>query len=65
MTAAARCSDRCPEQELIIGDAAHVMLSNTLNTFLIKSGVKGLEVTPQDTSYPGQMTSLLNVTVER
>ncbi|MEO7911709.1 MAG: peptide ABC transporter substrate-binding protein [Roseiflexaceae bacterium] len=52
-------------QKLMIGDGAEVMRSVTKNYFLIKSYVKGLDFTPQDSDYAGQMTSLFNVTVEK
>jgi oligopeptide transport system substrate-binding protein len=52
-------------QKAMIGDAAEVMRSVSKNFFLIKSYVKGLDFTPQDSDYAGQMTSLFNVTVER
>jgi oligopeptide transport system substrate-binding protein len=52
-------------QKLMIGDAAEVMRSVSKNFFLIKSYVKGLDFTPQDSDYAGQMTSLFNVTVEK
>ncbi|MEP7188933.1 MAG: peptide ABC transporter substrate-binding protein, partial [Roseiflexaceae bacterium] len=52
-------------QKLMIGDAGEVMRSVSKNYFLIKSYVKGLDFTPQDSDYAGQMTSLFNVTVEK
>jgi oligopeptide transport system substrate-binding protein len=52
-------------QKLMIGDVAEVMRSVAKNYFLIKSYVKGLDFTPQDSDYAGQMTSLFNVTVEK
>jgi hypothetical protein len=38
---------------------------NTQNDYLIKSYVKGLDLTPQDSSFPGQETALFDVTIER
>jgi oligopeptide transport system substrate-binding protein len=52
-------------QKLVIGDVGEVMRSVSKNYFLIKSYVKGLDFTPQDSDYAGQMTSLFNVTVEK
>ena len=52
-------------QKKIIGDAAQIMRSNRLNTYLIKPSVSGLEFTPQDSSYPGQMTSLFDVVIQK
>jgi oligopeptide transport system substrate-binding protein len=52
-------------QKLIVGDVGEVMRSVSKNYFLIKSYVKGLDFTPQDSDYAGQMTSLFNVTVEK
>jgi ABC-type transport system substrate-binding protein len=52
-------------QLLIVSDAAEIMRSNTKNTFLINSAVKGLDFTPQDSDLPGLITGLLNVTIER
>ena len=52
-------------QLLIVSDAAEIMRSNTKNTFLINSAVKGLDFTPQDSDLPGLITGLLNVTMER
>jgi oligopeptide transport system substrate-binding protein len=52
-------------QKLVIGDAAEVMRSVSKNYFLIKPYVKGLDFTPQDSDYAGEMTSLFNVTVEK
>jgi oligopeptide transport system substrate-binding protein len=51
-------------QKLVVGDVGQILRSNSKNTFLIRSNIKGLDFTPQDTDYPGQMTSLLNVTIE-
>jgi oligopeptide transport system substrate-binding protein len=52
-------------QKIMIGDVAEVMRSVSKNYFLIKPYVKGLDFTPQDSDYAGEMTSLFNVTVEK
>jgi oligopeptide transport system substrate-binding protein len=52
-------------QKLIVGDVGQLMRSVSKNYFLIKPYVKGLDFTPQDSDYAGQMTSLFNVTVEK
>jgi oligopeptide transport system substrate-binding protein len=52
-------------QKIVVGDVAHVFVYNTQNDYLIKPYVKGLDLTPQDSSYPGQETALFNVTIER
>jgi oligopeptide transport system substrate-binding protein len=52
-------------QKMVIGDVGEIMRSVTKNYFLIKPHVKGLDFTPQDSDFAGQMTSLFNVTVEK
>lgn len=52
-------------QKMILGDSAQIIRSNSKNYFLIKSYVKGLEFTPQDSELPGQAVSLQNVTIQR
>ena len=52
-------------QKLVIGDEAQIMRSHTKNTFLIKPNVQGLDYTPQDADFAGQMTSLFNVTLSQ
>jgi len=51
-------------QKLIIEDQGELIGRNTKNYFLIKPSVSGIDFTPQD-QVPGQMTSMLNVTVTR
>lgn len=51
-------------QKLIIGDAAHVMRSNSKNQFLVKPYVKGLDFVTQDSELPGLYTGLMHVTIE-
>jgi oligopeptide transport system substrate-binding protein len=52
-------------QDMIVGDVGRVMRSNNLNTYMVKPYVKGLDFTPQDSTFPGQETGLFNVTIER
>ena len=52
-------------QKLVIADQAQIMRSHLKNTFLVKSYVQGVDYTPQDSDFPGQMTSLFNVTVTK
>jgi oligopeptide transport system substrate-binding protein len=53
-------------QKLIVDDVPYIIRSTSKGTFLVKSYVKGLEITPQDSNtYPGMTTSLFNVTVEK
>ncbi|MCG8346539.1 MAG: peptide ABC transporter substrate-binding protein [Chloroflexales bacterium] len=52
-------------QNLIIEDIGHAMLMNNLNVYMVKPHVKGLDLTPQDSTFPGQETALINATIER
>jgi len=52
-------------QKLIVGDVPVVIWGNIKNNYLIKPYVKGLDFTPQDPVFPGQQTSLLDVTLDR
>lgn len=49
-------------QKQIVGDAPHLILGNAKNTYLVKSAIRGLEVTAQDWIFPGQMTGLHQLT---
>ena len=51
-------------QKQIVDDSGEVFARNTKNYFLIRTGVEGMDFTPQDT-FPGQWTGLLNVTIKR
>jgi oligopeptide transport system substrate-binding protein len=52
-------------QDLIVEDAGHAMLMNNLNVYMVKPYVQGLDLTPQDSTFPGQETALINATIER
>jgi oligopeptide transport system substrate-binding protein len=52
-------------QKLIVDDVGEMMRSNTKNYFLIKPGITGYDMTPQDSHFPGQTTGLVNVTIAR
>lgn len=52
-------------QKLVIGDLGEIIRSNNVNTYLIKPTVKGIDFTPQDSEFAGQMTGLFNVTIEK
>jgi len=52
-------------QKLLIGDVPQIQQSTTKNYFLVKPYVKGLDFTPSDTDFPGQLTHLINVTIEK
>jgi oligopeptide transport system substrate-binding protein len=52
-------------QKLVIADQAQIMRSHIKNTYLVKPYVQGLDYTPQDSDWPGQMTSMLNVTIQK
>jgi oligopeptide transport system substrate-binding protein len=45
-------------QKLLVSDAAVVFFWNNVNTYLVKPNVKGIETTPQDPQFPGQMDPL-------
>ena len=52
-------------QKLVVGDVGEIMRGVSKNTYLVKSYVKGYDKTPQDSDWPGQITSMFNVTIER
>lgn len=45
-------------QRHIIGDAVHILLGHAKNIYLVKSAIRGIEITAQDWIFPGQMTGL-------
>ncbi|MFL5801121.1 MAG: ABC transporter substrate-binding protein [Roseiflexaceae bacterium] len=53
-------------QRMLLDDAPYIIRSTSKATFMVKSYVKGLEITPQDSNtYPGMTTGLLGVTIEK
>lgn len=52
-------------QKMVIGDVPQLMRGVTKNTYLVKPYVKGLDFTPQDSDWSGQITSMYNVTLEK
>jgi oligopeptide transport system substrate-binding protein len=52
-------------QKLVIGDVPQVMRSVLKSSYMVKPYVKGLDFTPQDSDWPGQITSMFNVTIEK
>jgi oligopeptide transport system substrate-binding protein len=46
-------------QDLLVAGAPVAFMYNTKNHFLVKPWVKGIETTPQDNAYPGDMDPLL------
>jgi oligopeptide transport system substrate-binding protein len=52
-------------QKLVIGDVPQVMRSVLKSSYMVKPYVKGLDLTPQDSDWPGQITSMFNVTIEK
>ncbi|HNP71921.1 MAG TPA: ABC transporter substrate-binding protein, partial [Kouleothrix sp.] len=52
-------------QKLVIGDLGQIMRGVTKNTYLIKPYVKGLDFTPQDSDWSGQITSMFGVSIEK
>jgi oligopeptide transport system substrate-binding protein len=52
-------------QKLIVEDQGQLIRSNSKNVYLIKSKVKGFETTPQDSDTPGEITGLMNVTIQK
>jgi oligopeptide transport system substrate-binding protein len=52
-------------QKIVIGDVPQLMRGVTKNTYLVKPYVKGLDFTPQDSDWSGQITSMYNVTLEK
>ncbi|MFN8570294.1 MAG: peptide ABC transporter substrate-binding protein [Kouleothrix sp.] len=52
-------------QKLVVGDLGEIMRGVTKNTYLIKPYVKGLDFTPQDSDWPGQITGMTNVTITK
>jgi oligopeptide transport system substrate-binding protein len=52
-------------QKMIIDDQGEIIRSNSKNIYLIKPSVKGFDFTPQDSDTPGEMTGLMNVTMQK
>jgi oligopeptide transport system substrate-binding protein len=53
-------------QRLVVDDAPYIIRSTSKASFLVKSYVKGIDITPQDSNtYPGMTTGLLNAVIER
>lgn len=52
-------------QKLVIADVGEVMRGVTKNSYMVRSTIKGIDFTPQDSDWPGQITSMFNVTIEK
>jgi oligopeptide transport system substrate-binding protein len=44
-------------QDLFMNDAAVAMMNNTINHYLVKPWVKGIQTTPQDSAWPGDINA--------
>jgi len=51
-------------QKLLVDDAVTAFLFNSVNTYMMKPWVKGVQTTPMDAGWPGQMDPL-TITIER
>lgn len=51
-------------QKMLVGDAAVAFAWNNVNNYLVKSYVKGLQLTPQDAGFPGD-NDVLTITIEK
>lgn len=40
-------------QEMVVSEMPQIFFYNTVNSFMVKPWVKGIEATPQDTNFPG------------